>query len=299
MKVFAWPICKLIITLSVTNLTVLFLTKSPTRFCACLDGSKTGLVVKKEVFDKDRSRYGRRPPAWKETEEEALRNEHANVLNMPRGKDLAQFIMDELKRKGNDLARMQIIKYDFLLKGGTNNERSSSSDEHLLLPWLNAQRRAEQFSEATGCDRLKQDLALISQHVKNVRIQHREIVTLKHSTPNAKSLKKTGGKDGGATFTSLDIVTRQDVLRDLSQKFATYPSSIVSFDEEEIRRLMASYAYLHDSEEQKHKSTKWTRFPWDVAMRSLCEIKAKALGPSKTITSSFYEKLTVCSAARS
>ena len=57
--------------------------------------------------------------------------------------------------------------------------------------------------------------------------------------------------------------------------------------------LAASYAYVYDwkmrSRSSNHVGDGWSRFPWNVAFRELCQIKAAAVGPSKTVTTTFYE----------
>ncbi|OBZ77702.1 hypothetical protein A0H81_02410 [Grifola frondosa] len=108
-----------------------------------------------------------------------------------------------------------------------------------------------------------------------------------------------GGKEsnnpgkGKATFTAHSIEKRQDVLRELSRKFDEGPrDDFLCFDQDAVRRLKASYAYKFDFDTA---FSHWSRFPWDLAMRPLCEIKAKALGSSKTVTQRFYDKMTLSS----
>ncbi|TRM60307.1 RNA dependent RNA polymerase-domain-containing protein [Schizophyllum amplum] len=69
----------------------------------------------------------------------------------------------------------------------------------------------------------------------------------------------------------------------------------VIFEEAHIRRLAASYAYVHDWKEKRPFANSivgdgWSRFPWNVAFRELCHIKADAVGYSKTVMMSFYER---------
>ena len=87
---------------------------------------------------------------------------------------------------------------------------------------------------------------------------------------------------------------RQDILRELSQQFASGPDVEITIgpNGHTLEHLKASYAYLYDRE-YKRRSTGWSRFPWDVAYSSLCEIKAHALGLTKTVTMDFYMAFTV------
>ena len=147
----------------------------------------------------------------------------------------------------------------------------------------------------------ERDLKRIEDHVKVSYQMHGDSVK-KASRLRVQSKSKQKGKResigetsgaGGAEFTNCNIVDRQDVLRKSSKFFQEHPTPEemeVFTDPEEIARLRASYAYLHDLEMHKYKEPKWSRFPFDVAARELCAIKANALGASKTVTRAFYEK---------
>lgn len=122
-----------------------------------------------------------------------------------------------------------------------------------------------------------------------IRDRHREAVS-NCGTP----AKKKNYKDN---FTKLPIEARQNQLRSISKQFAAGPSDLLYFDVEGVKRVRASYAYLCDYELSKGR-VRWTRFPWDVAMRDLCEIKAKRNGNSKTLMGSFYHTMDVTSFIR-
>ena len=59
------------------------------------------------------------------------------------------------------------------------------------------------------------------------------------------------------------------------QEHPTPEEMEVYTDPEEIARLRPSYTYLHDMEMHKYKEPKWSQFPFDVAARELCAIKAR------------------------
>ena len=75
---------------------------------------------------------------------------------------------------------------------------------------------------------------------------------------------------------------------------------LLYFEEEELGRVRASYAYVHDLNMSKRSpyQAQWTRFPWDVAFRDLCAIKAEAVGFPRTTTGEFYERMIVANFAR-
>jgi len=123
---------------------------------------------------------------------------------------------------------------------------------------------------------LKRELEEIAKHVRSVYDDHRI------SLSPTSSLK---------SFTDLPIEARQDTIQKLSKQFVSLPppaSGKFLMQDEEIARLSASYAYKYDYERQFGKSTV-TSFPWDVAMRELGAIKARATGGHKTVVGDFYD----------
>ena len=102
---------------------------------------------------------------------------------------------------------------------------------------------------------------------------------------------RTRGPSFGVSFVCCNI--EHDETMTSSKFFQEHPTPEemeVYTDPEEIARLRPSYTYLHDMEMHKYKEPKWSQFPFDVAARELCAIKAHALGASKTVTRGFYEK---------
>jgi len=153
-------------------------------------------------------------------------------------------------------------------------------DEDLIAPWLEAMEFARRETQEERITRRSEDLAKISSHVERVYLEWRKDLNIQRS--------KTGSS---SSFTDLAIEDRQDTLRGLSRKFASISASRdVLFSSAEISRLAASYAYMYDS---KQGVKRWSRFPWDVAMRELCHIKAQALGTWKTVAGPFYERFQI------
>jgi len=64
-------------------------------------------------------------------------------------------------------------------------------------------------------------------------------------------------------------------------------TAVALLSEDEVARLRASYAYILD---WSHRPG-GTRFPWNVAMRDLGEIKLRARGDLKPLSQDFYEKM--------
>lgn len=242
-----------------------------------MDAIKTGKRLLKSALEKDRKEFQGRPPKWKETDEDRTREEdtpgfRANTKRLV----LDKFVMDSIKAAAQKISEKKKKELEDLFK------RTSLQivDPDLTAPWITQMEMASTYKADTG-----QELPLwekqrqrIQDHVHGVAERHKEL------------FKGKGKKnEAGPSFTKLAIEDRQDILRSLSRDFAAGPvQSEMYMAPAEVARLRASYAYLYDSE-MYSKGAGWSRFPWNVAMGELCAIKAKALGPRKTITTSFYE----------
>lgn len=87
--------------------------------------------------------------------------------------------------------------------------------------------------------------------------------------------------DKGPGFTALPIEERQDRLRKRSQEFSSTPEGVcfTVLSPEEARRIKTSYAYKAYN----------SRFPWDMAFATLCELKAlSTAGSLKPVSYEFY-----------
>jgi len=113
------------------------------------------------------------------------------------------------------------------------------------------------------------------------------------NSTSTSSRGRRGGSGGssGVTFTNWSIETRQDQLRRMSREFVGGPPAeqTLVFSAEEVARLRASYAYVYDWGCRPGGS----RFPWNVAMRELGEIKLRARKDFKPISQDFYEKMSM------
>ena len=181
---------------------------------------------------------------WKEGRERD-RPDERNRDYLKRPRRLTKFVMDEIRREGDNL------KAEFLRRFDGSERGVSLRDEHLVAPYEDFREKAKRYasSEVLNCRIFEEHRKLIVEHVESVRSNHRKWVT----------------KD----FTRKPITERQDILRQLSRDFVSRldPALVDSISEDELDRIRASYAYICD-----HKSTQsgGTRFPWDVAMRELC-----------------------------
>jgi RNA-dependent RNA polymerase len=267
-----------------------------------LDATKSGLRLRPDIL-REHSRTWTKTlgPEWKDKVDDKKKGEKNREDNRPflkRSMTKSRFVMDEITRLADKKANEELAAMK-----ETFGKFKTVVDTDLTAPWLRMREIARRYAEEEGNFRLERDMKVIEDHVRRMRELHRDQIGLKG--PGLLASPRKEGK--GAAFTDLPIEQRQDKIRAMSQKFASRPGpDEVLLDENEIQRLRASYAYCHDMDKRTSKGD-GTRFPFDVAMRELCAIKgtcalsttfdhfssphtARALGPSKTITSSFYER---------
>lgn len=247
-----------------------------------MDGSKTGLSVLPAILSKDSAQFNERFPRWKETKEDS--NKHAvsgiNKVSPKRPRTLGAFVMDTLHEQAKIEGDRQLKAIEQIF-----SSCSDASDPALMEPWLTARQISQQVILLDRSSRVHFSLEKIEAHVRTMYDKHRG--EFRQGIPVSPSKRK----DKGAAFTELPIETRQDKIRSLSREFAEKPTcDEVYMDKHTIARLRASCAYWHDSRMSRRG---WSRFPWDVATRDLCAIKAESLGPSKTVTMDFYERFSL------
>ncbi|KAH8834926.1 RNA dependent RNA polymerase-domain-containing protein [Flagelloscypha sp. PMI_526] len=263
------------------------------KFNVLMDSAKSGHILKDKVFKADRAAHSHSiGPAWKEQErklKKKSRTSFGNTSNSgPLVRDLSkprQFhrgrdeIMNILFQHAAHARQCYLQKLDTTFKTPALFRGFRPPDHHLDQPWHDHEELAKKRA-AQGNHGLQNDLTKLKIHVEAIYDFHKERIKMKD--------------DGGTGFTMLPIVQRQDILRSCSKRFATYPSiddMEVITDSALVARLCASYAYCVDW--YRHGRSKCTRFPYDVAFRELCKIKADAVGPSKTMLTSFYERMRV------
>jgi len=248
-----------------------------------LDGIKTGMSVLPEVLRRDTSKYQKRPPLWKETDEDKdkFQRTSSNEKNVTRPDRLGCFIMDDLHKQAHIEGETRLKQLEEFF----NTNWFRKLDDDLAAPWNNAMELAELKKKDLKETSMAEALGLIKKHVETVYDEHR----IELSSPKKASKASPKKSGAGASFTNLPIEVRQDTIRQLSKKFVSFPKPRnVYMLEEEVARLRASYAYIYD---HTKRCGNYTRFPFDVAMRELCAIKARAIGNGvfKTVAGDFYE----------
>lgn len=255
-------------------------------FCMTLDGAKTGMTVLPQVLKDDTRKYQKRPPTWKETEEDRERHvmHGKNETNLKRPSSLGRFIMDDLHSQAEAEGNVWLARIEkkFEIKNRIK------VDDDLTAPWLKFLQRSKRWISEENNTLLSGELEQIRKHVEAIYLEHRAEL---NASPRKQTNQYSPKKDK-ASFTDLPIEVRQDKFRALSRKFASFPrpDTFLALSEWDIAAARASYAYWYDHEQRKQSiSNNWTRFPWDVAMRELCTIKARAGGRHKAVAGEFYD----------
>lgn len=245
------------------------------RFCKVLDGPKTGWRVKDSSFRSDMNQYYHpRGPEWKS---EPKKMDMTNIPFPKRQNDSpfikGRFIMDVLRDAVKDQKKDCMIALDMLFPQAPTH---IYKDLQLCAPW----EEYLKWCETGDMETKKEDLTKIQIHIESSYDEH-------------QAMLRCAGKK---SFTGKPIEKRQDVIRSLSKSFVASPSleSLSYFSSQShLNSVRASYAYVYDisSLKKQGKSPRASRFPWNVAMRELCRIKADAqVGSSKTVATSFYER---------
>jgi RNA-dependent RNA polymerase len=221
---------------------------------------------------------------WKaETEEEKERNNQRNEARVRRQPKLGKFIMDVLYDQANNEGDKWHARIDEHFSKVSRN----GLDEDLAGPWNRAVELGERWVTEEGNDRIKRELESLKTHVARLWEENRAQML---PTPR-KQVKNSPTRGKSASFTELPIEVRQDKFRILSKAFTSFPrpNQFIMADEE-VARIRASYAYVYDVDKKKSSGTNnFTRFPWNVGMRELCAIKARATGRHKTVSGDFYD----------
>jgi RNA-dependent RNA polymerase len=218
------------------------------RFCKVLDSSKTGLSVLPEVLEQE-SRWKGPTPFWKLTAEEKskISEDEADVL-CRRTCGGKPFIMDTLAREATKAGKRKLEEVEKLF---AIEKQDGILDVHLEQPWLNAQKIAHRCLAEENITRMNRDLEKIKDHVKSIYELYKIVV----------------GKEQSSHV-------QREKIRQLSREFASKPlSEELMMNKQDISRVRASFAYLYDSTQST--GSRYSLFPWDMAMRELCHIKGK------------------------
>ncbi|KAG9105593.1 hypothetical protein FRC07_009161, partial [Ceratobasidium sp. 392] len=239
----------------------------------CLDSTKSGLVVKKDVLRQDVMDWDKQPPecfAQDGGEDESL----GRKVMLRRAADLPPFILDTLLHVAAEEAKSYRAR---LSKRRDELARSNHTDEHLIRPFKEAQERVAQHG-------FGEDLRHVQQHVEN----YRDLFIKAQGNQGQFSPLERHGKNKKK---DISIGDRQESARALSEAYnRNLPHGLVLFDETAVRRVAASYAYYLDKSTRSPKFN----FSFSVAWAELCAIKARATGGDfVTLASGYMDSMAI------
>ena len=231
--------------------------------------------------------------------------DNSNLPYALRAATSSDFIMDSLKCRLKDVAKELCI----IIKQRLHRE-SWLPDADLLKPWKQFKARGEEALrkleyKAYGklcldtCSSMEKKILAVKQLLQERKAQPGKVAANCKGKGRGKGKGKASSRDkltSNVSFTNLPITKRQDILRQSSQDFAAVLTELKAefeffpFSEREMREVMASCAYMVAGSD--------IRFPWDVAYRTLCDIKASTDGRHKTVIPEFYETFDVHRAHR-
>ena len=245
-----------------------------------LDGSKTGLIVRPEIFEGDQKKWQKKTPYWRRSAEEKDEMSIADINAMCGRDGRPPYIMDVISKEAIEIGRRKLQE----IEKRFSQASKAVADVHLMQPWFNALQVAERYRREEHNDRRLRDLKRIEDAVKYARRQF---------------CNEQGDRQKGAHGMGLASIRREFI--------ANPPLDRLLMASCDVDRLKASFAFVHDSEQDR---TGCSSFAWEMAMSTLCtlkgrrsslhvpntalkNIKAEAVGSSKTTTTGFYERFRV------
>lgn len=258
-----------------------------TSFCIGLDGVRNGKTVRKEIAAAHQKKWSSVRLRWWEWLDKQKKGFIERAKNPPllakRPARLGPFIMDLLEDMVEKQKEQELVKLQTIVEGvRTENWSRKFIDAHLMEPWDEASKRAAKHVNGKLGDTMQKEMERIKLHVDGLYQTFKDQGTPSKKNNNRTPSRKPGPGPGKHSFSFLPIQKRQDILRERSRQFEEHllTEEYLVLSPEDVTRLKASYAYTLAPE---------NRFCWNVAARALCEIKAKGLGRTKTVTADFYE----------
>ncbi|KAL4070381.1 RNA dependent RNA polymerase-domain-containing protein [Scleroderma citrinum] len=232
-------------------------------FTTCLDASKTGLRVKKTVFENDQKAWGKSKPWYIFTLETNKGNSKPQESDCIKRATKGQpFILDILVEHGRHLKDKFLEEYQSLW-----TSMDEVIDEDLTHLWKDAIVKANQARLAGNITGLTSNLEDIEKHVEVAYDLYRRTVA-------SARFKKESASGSSATGDPYTAVAREFAQEPTFREFQI-------FSNEDVRSLKASLA-----------ATKSLAFAFSVAHKDLCAIKARAAG-SVAFTNKFAQMMSI------
>lgn len=240
------------------------------RVMTCLDSSKTGLLLKENVFNEDMRLFKSRRVACMVEEGVTSTQNLALYYDTDRPAHLGSFALDALVRFGKITSNEHLRKFDEM-----KCRVSKQLDSDLERPLKEAARSASQASEQ-GFQGLDRELNEITSHV-DAAYRCWMAAARSSSESQASSPAKSPTKKQKTDKSS------SEQWREASRRYSEGPSLKDSgrFITADIDAIKASYAYKLSP-----------KFATSVAFKHICAIKAKASRDLPT-TQEFAEAMSI------
>jgi len=183
------------------------------------------------------------------------------------------FVLEMLLKAGGDIQVELLAKYDKLGRGVDKN-----LDLDLLRPFDKANNLAIQ-TQARGFKGIATEIGQVQEHIKEHLNSWRSLCKTPKSPAKASSSK--------SRTEAQPKPNKENAFKDLAVAFSRGPKDIPLLLDvpQSLAAIMASYAYRENP-----------KFAFSVGFRSLCKVKADAVG-SVAFSRPFAEVMTVPSAA--
>ena len=225
------------------------------RFTTCLDSRKTGHRVQQSVFEKDVKRYAfGLPECLRSVKEGSERTQNGRIRRNEEA--LGPFVLDTLKRFGNDLTNTFMCKYKEL-GGQPGVARFDTADRHLMGPYeqimlkLSKMESLRQVHANDFVQEARKELRKVEGHVENIKSEWTNFFS-------TFSKKKSESK-------------QKCTVDDLRQQFRSGPDAPHLSLLGDVPEICASYAY-------RLCGAGHARFAFSIAFEVLCNIKARESG---------------------
>lgn len=229
------------------------------RFTTNLDSAKSGLVVRPEILKQDENKYGSSQPAlpwkqWQEAQESDIPHKHVRTAKRAKGEKIyiLESLKDHVKEYVDKAQRDTELFFKSAQSRGDRCLGDDTEDAVLAAPWREHVQLAEEWQQQ-GSTRQMEDVETLKASV--VPFFDRYTAAIQ---PALNQRTETAIRLFSAQFAAAAPRRPAVMIRDA-----------------EVDVLRASYAYVLDQQERKNRTKDWSRFPWHVAMRELCSIKAR------------------------
>ncbi|PCH34325.1 hypothetical protein WOLCODRAFT_135643 [Wolfiporia cocos MD-104 SS10] len=241
-------------------------------FTTVLDSRKTGLTVKRDVFEADKKRYmGGRPSCMSYDQKP-----YDQTNRLVKRRCSAPFVLDQLVSAGKALETEHLKRLDI-----QRNRVTADPDPDLLRPFEGAKRLAEEMKRR-GFSAIAEEMGLIENHVNAVL---KEWIRLSGRSRNEPSLVNSQGESHSKAKAS-----NTRAYRDLARSLLRGPENV------QLLAQLPGYDAIITSCAYSSTYLRNPRFAFSLVLRTLCVVKADSNGRTG-MDRGFVETMSISSTA--